>query len=405
MVMTKGMAEDIVIKAGFDGSKAERGLDRLRASAKSFNADLTARLTGAFAATALLDRGIGMAARTFEKFSDIADRAERAGISAEDFQRLGYAAELSGTSMEAAAKAMREIRNATAEAAEGNARAIESLMRLGFTEAEVRSGNLKSIDVLMKMAQAYKRAGSDAEKFSVATSILSARTGSEMMPMLAESDASLQQAMSRDVVSQEMVDQFKTLGDQAKEASQALELMTAQAMGWVMRGWSSTVLVLEGVLDQLGSAAARARDRNLPENERKKAEQEALGIFGEYERHTRVALLGRTIDGEFMTKEKVDGILDQKFAELFSPELQRRRAEAKKPSAKQTAEAVGEAMSMPVVASSLAQIGGGGGVYGGPAQMVDLADRTASATERTANAVERLANREFGEPEPVVNDN
>jgi len=402
--MTEGMAEDIVIRAGFDGSKAERGLDRLRNSAKSFNRDLTGRLVGAFAATALLDRGIGMAARTFEKFSDIADKAQRAGISAEDFQRLGFAAELSGTSMETAAKAMREIRNATAEAAEGNKKAIESLMKLGFTEAEVRSGNIKSIDVLMRMAQAYKRAGTDAEKFSVATSIMSARTGSEMMPFLGESDETLSKAFSRDVVGEDMVNEFKALADQAKEAAQALELMTARAMGWVMRGYSSTVLLLEGIFDQLGSAANKAKDRNLTEGERKKAEGEALSIFSEYERHMRTALIGRTIDGQLMTKEKVDGILDQKFAELFSPELQRRRAEGKQPSTKEQAEVVGQAMSMPVVASSLAQIGGGGGVYGGSGMMVDLADRTASATERTADAVERLANRGFGEPEPVVSD-
>jgi len=403
--MTKGMAEDIVIKAGFDGSKAERGLDRLRSSAKSFNADLTARLTGAFAATALLDRGIGMAARTFEKFADIADRAQRAGISAEDFQRLGYAAELSGTSMEAAAKALREIRNATAEAAEGNAKAVESLMRLGFTEAEVRGGNLKSIDVLLKMAQAYKRASTDAERFSVATSIMSARTGSEMMPLLGESDATLQRAMSRDVVSNEQVEQFKALADAAKEATQALEIMSAQAMGLLMRTASKVALTFNPAYLGVGSMKnlqENLREPGLSDKEREDMKRDALATFEQYAQHMRIALTGTYEGGELMTTEKVNAIIEQQFREIFPPSMQRERFKDAGGAVKAATTEMG--ISAPVVASSLAQIGGGGGVYGGPSQMVDLADRTASATERTANAVERLANRGFGEPEPVVND-
>ena len=404
------MAEDIVIKAGFEGSQVQRGLDRLRSSARDFGNDLTLRLTGAFAATALLDRGIGMAVRTFEKFADIADKSQRAGISAEDFQRLGYAAELSGTSMEAAAKALREIRNATAQAHEGNKQATESLLKLGFTQEEVRAGNLKSIDVLMRMARLYKAAGTDAERFSIATSVLSARTGSEMMPLLGESDANLNKAMSREVVSNEMAEQFKAMADAAKEATQALELMTANAIGLLMRTSAKVALTFNPAY--LGMGAMRSlkedlADPSLSEKEKERRKKEALATFNDYAQNMRVALTGTMEGGELMTSKRVDEIIDAKFAEFFPPSMQRERWASKQGqgNAVNAAVAVNDPTS-PVVAGSLRQIGGGGGVYGGADTMVNLATRTADATERTANAVERL----FGDKAPdgegsVVSDN
>lgn len=397
------MAEDIIIRAGFEGSAVKSGLDKLRNSANSFSNSLTSKLTGAFAGAVLLDRGIGMASRTFEKFSDISDRALRAGVTAEEFQRLGYAAELSGTSIDAAAKALREIRRATAEASEGNVKAIESLTALGYTDAEVRGGNLKSLDVLLKLAAQYKKAGTEAEKFALVTSILSARTGSEMMPFMAETDQTLEQAMSRDVVDNDTVDQMKALADQAKLAAQALELLTANTMGLLMKGWSRTALVLEAMIGQVKGAAEASRESGITTEERAKREKAALSAFDDYARHMRTALLGSTIDGQYMDNATVEGIISQKADEELGPKLgaiYKARGKAK-PS--EAVEASGSTMAAgrAAIASSMAAIGGGGGVYG-PDAMVNLADRTATATERTAAAVERLAGMDnvspFGSP-------
>lgn len=394
------MAEDIIIRAGFEGSAVKSGLDKLRNSANSFSSSLTGKLTGAFAGAVLLDRGIGMASRTFEKFSDISDRALRAGVTAEEFQRLGYAAELSGTSIDAAAKALREIRRATAEASEGNVKAIESLTALGYTDAEVRGGNLKSLDVLLKLAAQYKKAGTEAEKFALVTSILSARTGSEMMPFMAETDQTLEQAMSRDVVDNDTVDQMKVLADQAKLASQALELLTANTMGLVMKGWSRTALVLEAMIGQVEDAADASKEEGISVSEKIKREKAALSAFEDYARHMRTALLGSTIDGQFMDAATVEGIINQKADENLGADLSRKRRANLSPTAAGALANVGApdvASSRAAIASSMASIGGGGGVYG-PDAMVNLADRTATATERTAAAVERLAGMDGASP-------
>lgn len=384
------MADDITVKVGFDGTAAETGLGKLRKESDSFSSQLTTRLAGAFAAMTLFDRGVAFATKTFEKFADVSDKAERAGISAEDFQRIGYAAELSGTSMEAAAKAMREIRNATADAAAGNKKATESLLALGFTQEEITRGEIKSTEVLLKMAAAYKAAGSDAAKFGIATAILSNRTASEMMPLLASSQGELSQAMGRDVVSQDVTDQMKAVADQAKIAAQELELFAMSLMGTIVQLAGSINVVIgfyetriKGRMQDAGQATG---------SERAKLQKEALNLFEEYARNFRVAALGRTIDGQFMDKKTVEGILNQKFAEMFPAEMQRQRWLAQQEATKTvpTAAAIaGGKASMAVVAESLAQVGGGGGVYAG--NMIDLATRTADASERTAAAVEQLA--------------
>lgn len=401
------MADDIIVKAGFEGGAVQRGLANLKKQADSFGTSLTAKLTGAFAGTVLIDRAFGMAAKTFEKYGDMADRAERAGISSEEFQRLGFAAELSGTSIDSAAKALKEIRKATADAAAGSESATKALERLGFTSEEIKSGNLTSIDVLLRLAATYKRAGSDAAKFSIATSILSSRTGNEMIPFLGTSDAELGKAMNREVIDNATVSQFKALADSVKAANQAMELWTANTMSFLMRAGAKMNLVFNwnkagigiGPMDNLKSKLA---DPNLDAKAKAEAKREALDLFESYAMDMRTALIGTTMDGQYMSPEVVEGIIDQKFAEFFPPDMQKARWESKKKTATDTTEAAGTSKMGPIVASSLRAIGGGGGVYSTDV-MVTLAERTADAAERTADAVERLASGET-EEEPVISD-
>lgn len=395
------MADDIKVKVGFDGTAAETGLGKLRKESESFGQQLTNRLAGAFAAMTLFDRGVAFATKTFEKFADVSDKAERAGISAEDFQRIGYAAELSGTSMEAAAKAMREIRNATADAAAGSKKAADSLIALGFTREQIAKGDIKATEVLLRLASAYKAAGSDAAKFGVATSILSTRSASEMMPMLATSQQELGAAMQRDVVSQDVADQMKAVADQAKIAAQELEMFTVSLIGAVMQLAGSINEVLGFYETRIKGKMEDAKTATGPEKAR--LEKEALALFEEHARNFRVASLGRTIDGVFMDKATVEGILNQKFGELFPPAMQRERQRQQAG----IADAIvpppaAVAQTLSVVASSLAQVGGGGGVYS--TDLIDVASRTADATERTATAVEQLAGITPEEASPVSSE-
>lgn len=397
------MADDITVKVGFDGSQAETGLGKLRKESESFGDQLTKKLAGAFTAMALFDRGVSYAIRTFEKFADISDKAERAGINSEDFQRIGYAAELSGSSMEAAAKAMREIRNATADAAAGSKKATDALIALGFTREEITKGDIKSTDVLLKLALAYKAAGSDAAKFGVATSILSTRTASEMMPLLSTSQAELQGAMGRDVASQAVVDQMKAVADQAKMASQALEMFTIELMGTIGQLAGSINVVIGFYESRIGGKLSEAKESTGAD--KRKLESEALALFDEYARNFRLAAIGTTQNGELMTAKRVDEILGQKFAEMFPPAMQRERQQAlaDKEGITQSGSIATSSVKEPiaVVADSIAAAGGGGGVYS--ANTIDLATRTADATERIAETMDEWLERTYGSG-PVSSD-
>lgn len=400
------MADDITVKVGFDGTQAETGLGKLRKESESFSSQLTQRLAGAFAAMTLFDRGVAFATKTFEKFADVADKAQRAGISAEDFQRIGYAAELSGSSMEAAAKAMREIRNATADASTGAKKATDALLALGYTQEEINKGGISTTDVLLRTAAAYKAAGSDAEKFAIASSIFSTRTASEMIPLLSTSQGDLKAAMGRDVVSSEVAEQMKAIADQTKMATQALEMFTVGLISAFARGFASTAII--GMESQIALETDAANFYRSKGNEQraKEYEKSALAGFESYAQYFRTANIGRVIDGELMTSKRTEEILNQKFADMgFSPKLQRERQQAQADAAAstQTGTMGLTASKEPatVIADSLAAVGGGGGVYA--SDTVDLASRTANATERMADTLDEIAGK-IGESSPVSSD-
>jgi hypothetical protein len=277
---------------------------------------------------------------------------------------------------------------------------------LGFTQEQITKGEIKSTEVLLKMAAAYKAAGSDAAKFGVATSILSTRTATDLIPLLGTSQGELEGAMSRDVVSSEVASQMKAIADQTKVATQALEMFSISLFSYVARAYGSFDAMLvsgyrlrENIESKMGRSQAAFAAGDAVRG--KRFEREALSDFESYASSVRMALLGQTIDGQLMDSKTVDGIINQKFAEMFPADMQRRRFLAQQASqgsssamAQQTSEA-----SFGVVASSLAQVGGGGGVYA--VDMVDLASRTADASERTAAAVEQLAGISPEQSSPV----
>lgn len=383
--------EDIVVKAGFDGSKAEKGLEKLRSQSKSFANDLTARFAGLFAASALLDRGLNFVAASFQRIAALGGQAKKAGLSVEDFQRVSNAAQLADVSVSAIAKALREVRKETSEAASGNERSRKALEELGFTADEINAGNIKATEVLARLARAYGSARTEAEKYTVATSVLSDRTGTELIPLLAEGESALRSAFNRKVVSQQEAAAADATADALDQAGQDATTFLGRMLGSAME--------LSG---QIGIVTAKHHLQKLIDEGKT---DEALRYFysedpmGGYSSNLRYIAAGGQV-GSFEDLQR------QQFAEMF-PDLYKKELAARREQAiaaenrpRGAGAAVSSGPSVGVAtADSLQAIGGGGYYVAGAATMTDYASRTADASERTAQAVEKLANG--GGPPPV----
>lgn len=375
--------EDIVIKAGFDGTKAEKGLDKLRSQSKSFANDLTARFAGLFTASALLDRGLNFVAASFQKMAALGGQAKKAGLSVEDFQRVSNAAQLADVSVSAIAKALREVRKESADAAAGNEKSRKGLEQLGFTAEEINAGNIQATEVLIRLARAYGLARTEAEKFSVATMILSDRTGSELIPFFAEGEQALRSAFGRKVISAESAAAADSAADAMEKAGQDTVSLFATILGEVMQ-----------VAGEIGMGPA---ERHLNQLIAEGKQEEALKYFyqedgtGGYSANLRYIAAG----GRYGTFEDLQRqMFAEKFPQLAAQEhAARRQAAIRAESAPKPDPAFTGSPTVGVaVGDALQAVGGGGYFVAGASTMTDFASRTADASERTANAVERIAN-------------
>lgn len=184
-------------------SNADVVLNRAAKAAENFAGDLTKRLTANFGAMALMDKAwagiqsaIHYAAESMKKYGDIADQAQRAGMDGEDFQRLAYAAEQAGVSMQVVGKAARELRILMKDAASGNELARQKLIALGFTEEQIKNGTIKTTDVFLQLANAMEQSASDADKLAIMTTIFGDKVSTELLPLLDQTRAKLRETFT-----------------------------------------------------------------------------------------------------------------------------------------------------------------------------------------------------------------
>lgn len=421
------MADDITIKIGVDGKavqpglqavekaaeqtgkkveqstkKAEFSLERLRSSARQFGADIVGRFISAFGALALFDKGLQKSAEYMERLSNISTESKRLGLSAEDYQRLGRAAELSGASIDVLAKAMEEIREIQAKAVDGNQQAIQSMMRLGYTESQARAGNMKMEEVLMRISARYRAATNEAERYRVALEYLGKKAADNAGPILGMSAAQMATAMGTRVHSQAAADQERALKLQREREDR--EGGIGKMMDALYDIFISDVQIYRTKFGQVGQETSRAafesmgfeygleelskqiQDSNITPERRSELEQEMMRRFSKMADDFRYAYTGGTVEGVSVTADMVEKELNRKLSVLLPGYAA--TAEGLKPITPAADTAKG---AMATAVSSLASIGGGGAVYAaGAADMVNLADRTANATERAANALETL---------------
>lgn len=170
----------------------------------------------------------GMAQNAADVTSNIKDAADRAGTTAENFQKLKYAAEMSGMSVEGLEKAMIKQQKAFADASEGEKIQSEAYKRLGINIKEVGSSSEAFDLVIARLADMEN----ETEKNALANDIFG-RTYAELTPLLNEGgegiEALKQKAVDLGLVmSNESVAAGEEFGDALETLQQSFSIMASK---------------------------------------------------------------------------------------------------------------------------------------------------------------------------------
>lgn len=179
-VVGKSNASQVMGKAGKEADKLANKLK----TAFDLKGALTGAFIGAFGAAALLDKAINTITESFKGMADIADKSAKAGISAEEFDKLSFAAADAGVSTSVLSKSIRELRFMMKDALTDTNKMTLLTQGLGFAEDDVRSGNIKSIEVFQRVAQAISTQETDTQKLAIATAFFGDKVANDMLPVL-----------------------------------------------------------------------------------------------------------------------------------------------------------------------------------------------------------------------------
>ena len=121
-----------------------------------------------------------------DEFDRIGDLAVRFDTSAETIQKVGVAAKMSGTDIEAVAGAMTKAGIAATNAADNGGEMAEKFAKAGIDAREFAAADLDK--KLLMIAQAYQDAAGDASKLNAIISIMGSKGGANLIPLISNVD-------------------------------------------------------------------------------------------------------------------------------------------------------------------------------------------------------------------------
>lgn len=242
-------------------NRAKKSVDSLGESFKKAGKDISNRIAGWFAGAVLFDKALGFLTNTFKELGAVADQVDRSGLSAEQFQRLAFAAQQSGVSLSSLAKATRQLRVDMAEAAAGTGKKVEMFKALGISMDQLKAGDATS--VFLAISQAMAGSADDSERLLISTAFFGDKIGNDILPLLAD-----YQKLSKDISNAPVVDSktLKLIGDYndgVDRLNSGLKVLTANLFGVynAYYKWSSKVAEdiasgMFGILNKFGMGGA-----------------------------------------------------------------------------------------------------------------------------------------------------
>ena len=235
------------VRAAFGDMLRESRLDRVAAAASNVGDRLGAvrdRVMGIGASLTMLAGMAGGALWGFKRVADevdrLADQAAVLSMTTQQLQRMGYAAQLNGSSTEEMGDALRFLSRNLVEARNGSKELVQWFARIGVSEREL--AKISVTDAFHRMADTFERVGDEGQngaKKVAAMQALLGRSGSQLKQVLDQGSAGL-----------------KKFYDEADRLGVTLSAKTLRSMGEFNDGWDRMRLVVFGATSTALSAAA-----------------------------------------------------------------------------------------------------------------------------------------------------
>ncbi len=262
-MLQAGAAKAQGILAGF-ASKARSTLG------KAMSADVVGgfgQLTAAVGSVAGL-RGL---LNSFDRFDDLSIQLN---MSVESLQRLGLAAQLSGSDVETLAKGVSKMTRSLAEA-ESSEKTSEALRELGISASQLR--RLSVEEQIVALSDAFITARARGEGFAEVFDLMG-RNGAELIPLLMQGREQLEALADAPVLSKDQVQRLSDFNDKLDEGLAKMKAWTAGSLLEISDLAAVAGLTLFGDLDgsfiERLDQAADALARSRVEAESAAAEQE-----------------------------------------------------------------------------------------------------------------------------------
>lgn len=250
--------QKLVVRLEAETARFQRDLDKSRGKLATFEKGASSSLrkvAGHFAAFA----SVGVLGRMAKQLIDVGDNfakmSQKTGVSVETLSRFGYAADLSGTSIDGLGTSLNKFARSTADAEMGLKTAQDAFAAVGVSVEEL--AGLSNDERLLRMADAFSEYEDGAEKAAVALTLFG-RAGVEQIPLLNMGSVGLRQLAKE---SDDLANTWDT--ETAKAAEQFnddLHRLTVLLTGQFREALSGVIAPLNNLNGLLIDAGKHAKD-------------------------------------------------------------------------------------------------------------------------------------------------
>lgn len=214
--------------------KASATMGNVEKSMQKFGKNIGSSLTMAAARATAVLATVQKVTQVVTEAGDIADQAARLGLSVEMYQKLKFAAEDYGSSIEEIAKAQKDVNKLLdAAATKQTGPEMQTLQALGFSDADIINRNIKQAQVWERIGEAIKGATSEEEKFAVASRVFGDKISTSMIPVL-ENYGAFNVMMARTAaIGQKSAENLDRLGTKLSQFGQFVKALGTEAAGRV----------------------------------------------------------------------------------------------------------------------------------------------------------------------------
>jgi hypothetical protein len=188
----------------------QSGMRQVDSAAKSTAAGIKQAFSGL---GGLLVGGAALAGlkSLMDDFDRVAKLATRFGASAEDIQRVSVAADLAGVSIDTVARVLTKMSVAASEAGNGSKEMAEAFDRAGINAEKFKNAGFS--EQLVMLSEAFNRARGDADATNQIIELMGTRAAGQMIPLIDNTAALRAEMEGVSVASDDVVRKIEAAND------------------------------------------------------------------------------------------------------------------------------------------------------------------------------------------------